>query len=397
MARWFWAALALALLVGCEREPMPPFDQQLYVWQRQWRAAHGEALAQSKADFSSLRVLALQAHPQAGWAKARIDMAQLRADGRPLVAVVRLDGQLAQLDVAEIRQRIHGLLAEWSAAGLNLRGLEIDHDCASARLPAYRELLAALRSDLPAPLALSITALPAWLDSPALEALLAEVNGSVLQVHAVSSPERGLFDAQRAERWARRYAERSPQPFYLALPAYGSALIVGGEGPPLVESEAPLPVAGQRRELTADPRALAGLIQRLGERRPERLAGLIWFRLPLPGDRRAWPLATLRAVARGTVLTADVRLELHRQGDLHELRLHNQGTLDGRLPMRIELSGENCEAGDGLGEYRLQRPLQPIVFARRLPGQLPAGGSLALGWLRCSALNTDHGGWHAPL
>src|SRR5690606_6037735 len=65
-------ALLLAALAGCGA-PSVPLDQQLYVWQRQWRPAHAEALAHSRADFSTLRVLALQAHPRAGWGRALVD------------------------------------------------------------------------------------------------------------------------------------------------------------------------------------------------------------------------------------------------------------------------------------------------------------------------------------
>ena len=89
---------SLALFSGCERQDAPPLDQQLYVWQRQWTSDHDVALRDSRTDFSALRVLALQAFPQAGWSRARIDPALLKRDGRPLIAVIRLDGQLKSLD-----------------------------------------------------------------------------------------------------------------------------------------------------------------------------------------------------------------------------------------------------------------------------------------------------------
>lgn len=97
--------LALVLTAGCERHDAPPLDQQLYVWQRQWTPAHDAALRDSRADFSTLRVLALQAFPDAGWSRARIDPVLLRRDGRPVIAVVRLDGQLKALDQQEVTAR----------------------------------------------------------------------------------------------------------------------------------------------------------------------------------------------------------------------------------------------------------------------------------------------------
>ena len=193
---------ALLLLNGCEQPDAPPLDQQLYVWQRQWTSAHDAALRDSRADFSTLRVLALQAFPQAGWSRARIDPALLKRDGRPLIAVIRLDGQLKGLDQDEVTAHIQQVLSDWQGQGLILSGVEIDHDAGNARLPAYREFLTHLRAVLPASLPLSITALPAWLDSPELPALLATVDSSVLQVHAVSDPRRGLFDPDQARQWA---------------------------------------------------------------------------------------------------------------------------------------------------------------------------------------------------
>ncbi len=89
---------AALLLNGCEQRPTPPLDQQLYIWQRQWTPAHEAALHDSRADFSTLRVLALQAFPQDGWRRALIDPVLLKRDGRPLIAVIRLDGQLKALE-----------------------------------------------------------------------------------------------------------------------------------------------------------------------------------------------------------------------------------------------------------------------------------------------------------
>ncbi|MES2819461.1 MAG: DUF3142 domain-containing protein [Pseudomonadota bacterium] len=388
------ACLLLALLTLGACEPTPPrvFDQQLYIWQRQWRPAHGEALAQSRAAFSTLRVLALQAHPRAGWSHARIDPHQLIEDGRPLVAVVRLDGQLPQLDTEAIRLQVRQLLADWQAVGLRPKGLEIDHDCASARLPAYAELLRTLRQDLPAELQLSITALPAWLASPALESVLAAVDSSVLQVHGVTDPTRGLFEPQQAERWTRAYAERSPSPFYLALPAYGVALIDTPQGTPLVESEASLNTAAPRRELQTDPRQVAALLQTLQGDAPTNLTGLIWFRLPLAGDRRVWPLSTLLAVAQGKPLSATLAVESQRTGDLTELSLRNGGNLAGPLPSRIDIPATQCEAADAVGGYRVQRIPAGLRFQRLDAGQLPVGRQLALGWVRCHTL--DQGAIH---
>ncbi|MET7141432.1 DUF3142 domain-containing protein [Xanthomonas sp. PPL139] len=386
------ALLGLSLLLGgCAASAPAPLEQQVYVWQRQWSGAHAVALAQTRADFAALRVLALQAHPRAGWGRAAVDLRQLAADGRPVIAVVRLDGQLPALDATRIDVEVLQVVRRWRAAGVALRGVEIDHDCATARLPAYAALLRQLRGALPAELTLSITALPAWLESSALTLLLRTVDSSVLQVHAVNAPATGLFDPVQARRWTDRYAQRSATPFWLALPAYGVALVDSADADvaPLVESEAPLAARGTRHELRVSPQQLAAFVAALRDRRPPHLAGLVWFRLPLPGDRRAWPLATLQAVVHGRPLHAAVQVQASGTGPVYDLSLTNHGNTAAAPPQHVVLHGSACEAGDALGDYRLQLPAQAPRFDRTTASPpLAAGERRALGWVRCRALHT---------
>ncbi|MHC8323147.1 DUF3142 domain-containing protein [Pseudomonas sp. GB2N2] len=389
LARLLALLTVLALLTGCEREDGPPLDQQLYVWQRQWTPSHAAALKDSRSNFSTLRVLALQAFPKAGWSRARIDAALLKQDGRPLIAVIRLDGQLKSLDRDEVTAQIQQVLSDWQAQGLTLAGVEIDHDAGTARLPAYRKFLTNLRAVLPASLPLSITALPAWLDSPELPALLSTVDSSVLQAHAVSDPRQGLFDPQQAEKWAKAWSHITSKPFYLALPAYGVALLPQASGAPVVESEVPIERGGERRELLADPQQLRTLVIALRNDPPSHLAGLIWFRLPLANDRRAWSLATLRAVARGDALDSRLTLKLSAQDGLYDVSISNQGNLDSAWPERLMLAVQNCDGADALAGYALQQRPDLLTFTRLREGRIPAGGQRAIGWARCA--NIDQG------
>lgn len=384
--------LVCLLLSACEPPSPINFDQQVYIWQRQWQVAHIEALAQSRATFSALRILALQAHPKEGWITAKVDPQTLIKDGRPLIAVIRLDGQLPQLDEKAIRDKIQQLRINWQALGLPISGIEIDHDCASARLPAYATFLKNLRAELPAALSLSITALPAWLTSPALESVLAQVDHSVLQVHSVNHPALGLFEPKQAEKWAQAYALRSNKPFYLALPAYGMGLIENDDAVPLVESEVPLNTSAPLRELEADPEQVAALIHALESAPPKGLVGLIWFRLPLAGDRRAWPLRTLQAVINHEPLRAKVLLQNLHKGELHQLSLHNAGNISADLPQQFQVIGKNCEAADAIGGYRLQRTATHLIWHRIAttpPRRLSAGQQYAVGWARCETLSQD--------
>lgn len=387
LTRVILSLMTLALLSGCEQRDAPPLDQQLYVWQRQWTPAHEVALRDSRADFSTLRVLALQAFPQAGWSRARIDPTLLKRDGRSVITVIRLDGQLKSLNQDEVMGEIQQLISDWQGQGLTLAGVEIDHDAGNSRLPAYGAFLAHLRSVLPASMALSITALPAWLDSPELPALLSTVDSSVLQVHAVSDPRRGLFDPDLARQWAVAWSRVTSKPFFLALPAYGVALLPSVGGAPIVESEVAIESNGKRRELLADPVQLSKLAARLRVDPPAHLAGLIWFRLPLANDRRAWSLSTLRAVSRGENLSSHLALQLSAHDGLFDIGITNEGNLDNDWPERVTLAVQGCDGADALAGYTLQQDPNLLTFTRLRDGRIAAGGQRAIGWARCATID----------
>ncbi|AHG20478.1 hypothetical protein Z042_13195 [Chania multitudinisentens RB-25] len=394
MKRWatMAAILLLALAAGLSGRYQalkfyPAWDQQVYLWQRVWTAQHATALAASHDLFSTLRVLGLQVHPREGYREIPVNTPLLKQDGRPLWLVVRLDGQLKQLDETVIRQRLLQQLQRWQAAGLTVVGVEIDHDAAVARLPAYQHFLQQLRQQLPTSLQLGITALPAWMDSPALSGVLQQTDSSVLQVHAVLSPQQGLFDGPLALRWASQYARISTKPFRVALPAYGMGLVgIDAQGAQ-VESEVSLRVAGATQELSVAPQQVADFLRQLAARKLPRLQGIIWFRLPLADDRRAWSLTTLRAVINNQPLTASWQVKfLPQQNGLYDLHIYNDGPVDAPLPREIGINTGNCLAADAVGNYRLETTAEQLRFIRISNAQLRTGQSRPLGWLRCQQL-----------
>ncbi|MCQ4165878.1 DUF3142 domain-containing protein [Tahibacter harae] len=380
-------ALGLAWYFVAARRAPAPLAQDVYVWQRVWDAQLHDALRESRDFLAGLGVLGLQRDARGRWVEPAVDLAALVRDGRPLQLVVRLDGSAPDWPAAELAQRVQAVLQRWREAGL-APALQLDHDCATARLGDYAARVAELRRQLPPGQGLSITALPDWLQSPQLETLLASADASTLQVHAVQSPTDGLFDAALAQRWVRAWARRAgARPFRVALPAYGARLKLDAEGGvDAVESEQPLPRrSAQSRELKVDPRAVAGFLRWLERADLPGLAGVTWFRLPRAGDSRAWALATLRAVARGEALFAQLEPRWQAQaGGALDLELHNTGTLDAELPARLELAGD-CSAADALPGYRLERAGAGWVLLRTAEGELGAGRGRALGWLRCAA------------
>ncbi len=385
------ALLLTCLILGCARVNLS-LEHQAYVWQRVWTPAVIDAVHAAPADFSALRVLVVEMRSDGELQPINPALAALAQTGLPVTAVVRIDGQLAPASSAVLLPILTSLQQQFRNAGIGLRGIEIDHDCASARLPQYAILLAELRQKLPLELRLSITALPTWLQTRDLETVLAPVDEAVLQVHAVQNPNRGLFSRTQAATWIAAFAARSNKPFRIALPAYGSRVDWDENGRVVaVTSETSASRAGsEQRELRADPREVAALLQALQRDPPPHLAGIVWFRLPTVDDQRAWRTSTLHAVIAGQPLRADVRaqLSLREAPGLYDVLLENHGNLDADLPASIRVAASGCQA-DGLNGYVLtdEETLpaeKDLRWQLQKSARLAAGQQRIIGWLRCA-------------
>ena len=291
------AVVLCSVLVAACGKTDPALDNDAYVWQRRWTPAVTAAMSDSADLVRAWRVLAADVAPDGKWSDATPALPALAAAGRPAIMVLRFDGRVDGLRDAEIHARIAALRDSWHRAGIALAGgnrLRLRHLQAAGVHALPCRPAGAPGSVHP----LSITALPTWLDSPALAALLAIPDESVLQVHAVLSPTRGLFDAKRAQDWLDAYAAQTRKPWRVALPAYGSRVAWDDEGRiAAVESEQPaLMPGGRSAELLVTPADMAAFVSRIEDRRPSGLAGIVWFRLPTRVDARAWSLPTWRAV-----------------------------------------------------------------------------------------------------
>jgi hypothetical protein len=386
-ARLLCTALLL-LLAACSKPAAVPLPNDAYIWQRAWTPELVAALTASRDTVHGWRVLAAEMDRRDQWQVLAPDWRVLAALKQPLFLVVRIDARVSDWDQAALLDQVLALQALWRAHGVAPVGIEIDHDCGTAHLGAYAQFLQALRLRLGAAQRLSITVLPAWLDSRALDAVLAPLDEAVLQVHAVQDPRVGLFDAGRAQAWMRAFGARMPHAWRVALPAYGTRVSWDAAGHiSAIESERPaLQADGIARELLADPAQMAAFVAHIERDPPPRLAGIAWFRLPTVADERAWSLATWHAVLSRTPLQGGVAVhaEPGGQAGLYDVVLHNTGNLDVDVPQAVRIDGA-CDSADGINGYVLQRDAQGMWLQRTQAGLLRAGRQRGIGWLRCDS------------
>jgi hypothetical protein len=379
-----------ALLLGPARAAPLPHD--VYIWQRVWTPALTSALGRAQVFASGFRVLAGESDAPGRFVAIAPDWEALTRTHRALEIVVRIDGQVALDRNTVLFSQIGAVAKSWRDHGLAPVGLEIDYDCATAKLDSYAAFLAMLRRRPGLPHRLSVTALPAWLGSSSFATVFGATDEVVLQVHAVRAPQSGLFDAQRARNWIDALDTEDAKPFRVALPDYGTRIVRDEAGRVVaVESEMPRLVGGaSAAELIAAPADVAALLRDLGRRPPVHLAGFVWFRLPADGDRRIWSLDTLSAVIHGAPLSPALAVAAHPSTTpgMQDVFLVNSGDTDAPLPAWIDLA-PGCRLADGVNGYALVNSSTRLSLARLQTGLLPAHTRQVVGWMRC-----DVGGIH---
>jgi Protein of unknown function (DUF3142) len=352
-------ALAVVATIACQaRTPAPdvsvPLRHEVYVWQRRWVPSVARAVAEAPERLGALRVLALEyAGPGRREATPEVDLEALKSAGRPVAAVVRIDGA-GPLDGFDLGG-VAAIVNRWRAAGVAVRNLEIDYDCGTARLGAYATWLRAHRPELGG-LPIAITALPAWIGGD-VGPLLDASDSVTLQVHAVRAPV--LFSAREARRDVDRWAKVSNRRFAVALPTYRVRLASG-------------------RELVTDPAEVERFLDGLRSTPVPGLEAVTWFRLGHEDDPDAWTAGALSEVLAGAAPRARVaaRLVPAANGAL-DVVLKNEGRIDGRGPARLGFRGP-LDGMDGVSGYSVSGS----ALAADEPPWLRPGERLTIGWVR---------------
>ena len=376
-------------------------ETAFYIWQFDWTDAVHEAARELDGPDRSFMVLTSEwliddtnqlqgRNPSIDWSLFS-DMS-----AGQIVPVLRMNasltpwlegrGEALAEAIQEHEARVRGIA---SAHGVTLGPLQIDYDCPTARLPAYRRLLRAYRAG-GSPV--TVTALPTWLSNHQFEPLAHETTGYVLQLHSLEPPrspeEPGTIFSREPQSHIER-ASRIGVPFHIALPTYGYAYTFDSSGAfqhlRAEDAESPWRPRADRRVLMADPVRVAAAVREVTAFSPPHCRGIAWFRMPVAGDELNWHRATLEAVMNGDAPVLDVRAELKAVEGRWECWLANHGTADpwGQLvQFDVGWTTGYPLAMEALGEYSVVRRGRDA----RWTGPAPRVGSppCLAGWLRFS-------------
>ncbi len=402
----------LLCLASCVRAPEPraagPLCHEAYVWQRDWNPHVQAAVAEGSARMDGLTFLAAEV----GWRGGRPEVlriplpyATLTNSALPIGLALRIGAFRGPFHADDPKATLlcnlaAGILDEARAAGMAPGELQLDFDCAESTLDGYRLWLDAVKRRV-APMPVSITALPSWLDRPAFRRLARCAGSYVLQVHSLRRPLNACDPFTLCDpREAREAVERAATfgvPFRVALPTYGYRLDFSPDGQFIgIAADGSAdenPSAIRSREIRSDPIALAGLVRDWMRDRPALMSGLIWYRLPVAGDRRNWSWPTLSRVMTGHAPRGHLRAEpRYPQPGLIELDLLNDGDADMsiRFDLAVRWDRGILTAADGFHGFEFARRTAANCEFRspEEAGYLPPGERMTIGWLRLST-NTE--------
>ena len=305
--------LLTLLLAGCGREVRrTPLPAQAYVWQRAWTPEVSAAVRAS--GFDALHVLAAEfsfKNDKPGITVITPDWRALGDSGRPVSAVLRVHASVGKNGwdealIQELRRLCTDTVSRFKSGGVPVAELQLDYDCAESRLADYARLLGALHLDVP----LCITALPAWLRHASAKNLLRLSPGYVLQVHSLHLPKNGgltgLMDLEET-RTAVQNAVEIGVPFRVALPTYSCVVEFAEDGRvrEVHGEDMPAGLALSARSyavLDSDAYALSALVADWRAHASPLMHAIIWYRLPVSGDRLNWSARLLAQVAAGATL-----------------------------------------------------------------------------------------------
>ena len=356
-------------------------QNSFYVWQQLWSSNVIEAVVNEPA--TTMYPIATVVPPRGKSKLVRIPWDTLRKTSHRFIPVIRVP--LKAFNRADIVEELVRIATELSGT----EEIQLDLDCPESRLEEYARLIVEFRERVPNR-KVSITALPSQLNNRAFPELAATTDYYVLQVHGLNVPKNinetaELMNPRTAKKAISR-AEALGHPYSIALPCYAYELNFDPASGAFLFLTAERPVRRQqtiKKRVAANPNDLIQLLEIFQQLKHAR--DIIWFRLPVAGDRLCLPRPTLATIESGECPGNAVECTTRAISDRSiEIELRNQNTIHAQSAM-LTLNWKNPRGSfDCHGE---------AVATAGAPGMLPSeirvpiplpGQSTTIGWFETS-------------
>lgn len=390
----------LCFLAGCGAgKPAAPVavakePDGFYIWQRARPTAVATAIA---AEPAAARFWYL-ARELDHWQTVRIASPEFlpQQEGIPVFRVHVLPEMEKALADGRLQAWVLGELAAVQAESqkrqVPLAELQLDLDCPERLLPDYGRFLQGLRPRLGG-LRLSVTVLPCQLDRPAFRQVAAAGDEFILQVHGIEGPGTPGHPATvmrlPVALAAIKQATVLGRPFRVALPCYGSRLVFSkkdGKFKGIASEEAAELSEAEYRWQLCVPRPDEVLAVRQAALASPACRGILWFRLPVLGDRLCWDRETIRSLQENRLPAIGLKIRWEQQNDgSSDLIVSNHGDLEATMVTVTIGWGQ-----DKAHEYGLPPDTVPANDAG-IPGMAPVrlcfpvpppGQSRPIAWFR---------------
>ena len=282
-----------------------------------------------------------------------------------------------------------------SKSGREFSELQIDLDCPESKLKSYGEFLKSLKRGLPDTCMLSFTALPCHLKNRDFGDLAKFADYYVLQVHGLEVPKKLSDDVEilniKTAKIAINNAEKIKRPYLLALPTYAYQLNFDRKTKKFLFLNAEKIPPKNKKIITKiifpDFKDLLCLIRKQRKAELSSCKGIIWFRLPVEGDRYNLDMETLQTLQSGKIPKKQItaQWEENENGTL-KLIIKNRGILDtGEVTISILLKNNNgvydLFKGFSVSKNSSSVGVLPNSIHSKIP---PPGKATPVGWFRAN-------------